>query len=138
MNTDKTEAMALAFEMLDEETFLHSMRLANMTDNDQEFIIAVLHDVVEDSDITIDYIGENYDRIVTLAVDTLTRGKGETYSEYIDYFKGHIGMEFKIAIKIKILDLKDHLAIERIGDIPISLVERYIKAYKILTEVSGE
>jgi (p)ppGpp synthase/HD superfamily hydrolase len=127
----KLQAIKLADTELDEETFLHSLRIAHQTDNDFEFIVAMLHDVVEESDvITVEHIENKFGISIAILVEALTRKENETYMEYIKKLSKTMGK----AKKIKILDLKDHLAIERIGNLNDSMIQRYIKAFKILKE----
>lgn len=72
-----------------------------------EHITALLHDVVEDSDIDIATIRDLFSFEIGNAVATLTRPVGLTYEGYIDMF------DLKsqtLAKTVKIADLKFHLA----------------------------
>ena len=50
---------------------------------DLYYVIAVLHDVPEDSDVTLQDIEDHFGRRVREAVDSLTKRDGETYLEAI-------------------------------------------------------
>ena len=46
-------------------------------------IVAYLHDVVEDTDVTIDYIELLFGEEIGYAVDAITKRKGEKYTDYL-------------------------------------------------------
>lgn len=52
-------------------------------------IIALLHDSVEDTFVTISTIRDMFGNRVALAVDALTRRKGEDYDAYMDRLVGN-------------------------------------------------
>jgi (p)ppGpp synthase/HD superfamily hydrolase len=92
-----------------------------------EMICAVLHDVVEDSDISLDYLrNQGFSEEVLSALDALTRRDGETYDEYI----GRI-VKNKIAGHVKMCDLFDNMDLSRIknpSDADHERVKKYRKA----------
>lgn len=95
-------------------------------------IPAVLHDVVEDSPVTLEELRMlGVSDADVYVVDLMTHRKsaqgGETYFEYIDRMK-----HCPAAIEIKLADLADNMDIKRgIPTMP-KLFLRYIKAMKIL------
>ncbi len=94
-------------------------------------ITAVLHDVLEDSDISIyelKLMGLN--EKCCDALICLTRGKKEDYSEYIDRIKTN-----DIAREVKRADLIHNMDLERLHKITskdIQRREKYMRAYDIL------
>ena len=66
---------------------------------------AVLHDVVEDCDITVDEIATNVGLEVALIVERLTRRKGEVYADYIV----RVATD-DVARRVKIADVADNLS----------------------------
>ncbi len=59
---------------------LHPLRLMLSRTSQEEMICAVLHDVIEDTDITIDYLkNEGFSEEILSALDALTRRHNETY-----------------------------------------------------------
>ena len=75
-------------------------------------IIAVLHDVVEDTSVTLrDLQIAGYSAQIVDAVKYLTKAKEEEYEDFIERIKGNT-----LAIKIKIADLEDNLNFERIKE----------------------
>ncbi|HRR40196.1 MAG TPA: NUDIX domain-containing protein [Syntrophales bacterium] len=88
---------------------LHPLRLMLRMEGTEEMIVAVLHDVVEDSAWTIEALrGEGFPEEVLEAVDSLTRRKDEHYDRYIS----RIG-ENAIARRVKIADLEDNMDVRR-------------------------
>lgn len=102
------------------------------TEKDDVYKIALLHDILEDTDTTVDEL-KTLDYISDTVIDavvTLTRTKEETYNEYIE----RVGNN-RLATVVKLHDLKDNMDITRYADfkdISISLLERYHKAYSFL------
>ena len=106
---------------------LHPLRVMLAQSNDSARIAAVLHDVVEDSDIELaDLKREGFSPVVVEAVDCLTRREDETYAEYI----GRVRRSGTHAVLIKIADLRDNLGRPG-GD---SLKPRYTKALAALAK----
>ena len=90
-------------------------------------IIALLHDVVEDSDIKLEQIEIEFGSEVAEAVDYLSRRSGETYWEYIERMKSN-----NLAINIKIADIEDNLLPSRIESINSKLILRYKKVLQVI------
>jgi len=90
-------------------------------------IVAWLHDVVEDSEWTVDDLRLNgISEPVITAVVLLTRVPGQTYATHIDAIKES---KNPLAIAVKIADLYDHLR----PNCPARLLSRYEKAWVTLT-----
>ena len=102
---------------------------------------AWLHDIVEDTEITIDDLKRELpfpwelggEKVATLisAIKALTHDKEHTYAEYIDSILKTSGTAGRIARAVKIADLLDHIA----GPTPCppSLVKRYEKSlYRLI------
>ena len=89
---------------------LHPLRVMYNVDSIEEKIVAVLHDVIEDGDIsdgTMIDMGIPFDLVE--AVKLLSRPYGEPYLEYVARVK-----ENPIAKAVKKADLKDNLNISRL------------------------
>lgn len=81
----------------------HPMFVAmHNTDSMKKKIVGILHDVVEDSDWTIDDLRElGFDEEIVLAVDAVTKRVNEKYVEFIE----RCGASGAIAIDVKLKDL---------------------------------
>ena len=95
-------------------------------------IVALLHDVVEDTDWTIEKLREyGFTEEMLDAFDCVTMREGEDYDHFIQRAKAN-----RYARKVKIADLKSNMDITRLPEITDADVERlrkYLKAYKYLT-----
>lgn len=91
-------------------------------------IVAVLHDTVEDTDVTLDDIDKQFGKEVRDAVDALSRRDGEPYIDFI-----RRGALNKTARAVKLSDLLDNSNPDR-GYKNEGLLKRYEKAYNYLLE----
>lgn len=112
-----------------EPYILHPLAVMTAMDTHEEKIVAVLHDVVEDTEWTLERLimaGFTNDSIID-AIDAITKRDNETYFEYIYRVKNN-----PLATKVKLADLKHNSLLERQFEKSGRLIERYLKAYKIL------
>ena len=103
--------------------------------SENEMIAAVLHDVVEDTNWTMEkLIAEEFDQEVITAVRLLTHDKTVPYKNYIEAIKTN-----KIALKVKLADLEDNLDIKRIAHPKFrdyARLAEYLKYYNELKNVT--
>lgn len=91
-------------------------------------IVGVLHDVVEDTKITLKEIEEVFGKEVADGVDAVSRREGEDYFEYIRRAAQH-----PIGKLVKAADLRDNMLPERTQGLRLkSLLGKYSKALDIL------
>lgn len=89
----------------------HPLRVMNKMQTWQEKIVAVLHDAVEDSDLTLaDLDQAGFAPEVVAAIAAITRNKGEDYEIYLQRVLGNA-----IALKVKIADMTDNMDMSRIS-----------------------
>lgn len=113
---------------------LHPLHVMMQMDTEPERIAAVLHDVVEDSEITLDDLrDEGFATEVLGAVALLTHDKTATaYDDYVRRIKPN-----NMALKIKLADLQHNMDIRRMVTINPEDQERlkkYHRAWRILNE----
>ena len=90
-----------------EPYILHPLRLLIKAKSNEEKIIAVLHDVIEKSNISLaDLKNKGFDQNIISSIDSLSRRRSESYVEYIERL-----MQNRISVKIKLLDLADNIKI---------------------------
>jgi (p)ppGpp synthase/HD superfamily hydrolase len=110
---------------------LHPLRLMLKFSTDDEMITALMHDVVEDGDITLADLEElGFNKYVVSAIDCLTKRDNESYEAFISRINQN-----SLAKKIKIEDLKDNMDLTRldsISDKDIARVKKYHKALSVL------
>jgi len=118
----------------DKPYILHPLRLMFKMQTENEMIAAVLHDVVEDTDWTIEKLeAEGFDEEVITAVKLLTHDKKVPYKKYIEAIKTN-----KIALKVKLADLEDNMDIKRIAHPKFrdyARLAEYLKYYNELKEL---
>jgi len=100
-------------------------------ETDIQRISAVLHDVVEDTDWTLEALrSEGFSIEVLATVDRLSRREDESYDAFIERVSGN-----KDAIAVKIIDLEDNLNITRLANVTekdCKRLDNYIQALKKL------
>ena len=88
-----------------EPYILHPLRVALRVRTDRERLAAVLHDVVEDTGVTLDELRERgLDESVVAAIEILTKRDGEDYRTFIERVA-----QDPIARAVKLADLADNL-----------------------------
>lgn len=114
-----------------EAYILHPLRVMLAVQPQGEFamICAVLHDVVEDTDVTLAAIRARFGEDVEYVVGLLTQGKGEEYTEYIKRVASDT-----VATKIKVADIYDNLRPDRSKGRPKNALEKYGKALAVLEQ----
>lgn len=108
---------------------LHPLRMMMRGQTLEEQIVAVLHDVVEDSDWTLEQLAaEGFPPQIVNAIACLTRRQDETYDEFIDRILPH-----PLATRVKRFDLEDNMTLTRLGqltDKDVERLQRYHQAYQ--------
>lgn len=111
----------------------HPLRVEKLCDDEVCKIVALLHDTVEDGDITAEYLlMQGFPTHIVDAVLFVSRNKEEDYFDFIQRCKSN-----PIGRRVKIADLKDNMDVTRLNELTDKDVERlkkYHKAYKILEE----
>lgn len=109
---------------------LHPIHLAEEMDTEEECIVALLHDVVEDTPITLTELEKEFTPQIIEALKLLTHDKSTDYMEYIKKIKSN-----PIAKKVKLADLHhnaDNTRLEQLTNKDILRNKKYQKAIKIL------
>jgi (p)ppGpp synthase/HD superfamily hydrolase len=115
---------------------LHPLRMMMRMDTAAAMMAAVLHDVVEDTDWTLERLREEgFCDEVLEAVDCLTHREGESYQEFVERVRAN-----PIARQVKIADLEDNMNIRRIsrlGANDLERLEKYHRAWCVLTSAGN-
>lgn len=115
---------------------LHCLKVMHYlkTDDLELMAAAVLHDIIEDTDVTYDDLRhEGFSARVIEAVRAMTKVKGQTYEEYKAQVKVNPD-----AVRIKMADLRHNSDIRRLKGITekdVKRVEKYMKFYNELKEM---
>lgn len=83
----------------------HPWHVAESMQDEKRCTVALLHDIIEDTDVTLDILKKNnFPDDVIEAINVLTKKDDEDYAEYIRKIA-----ENELAIDVKIADLKHNL-----------------------------
>ncbi|WP_206028658.1 hypothetical protein [Thalassoroseus pseudoceratinae] len=119
---------------------LHPLRVMMGVEGEAAQIVAVLHDVVEDTSVTLDDIrAEGFREEIVEALSLVTHESDQSYAEYVIACKPN-----PIAREVKLSDLRDNSSLERtllrpdIIDRDTIRIQRYILSYRYLTDSISE
>lgn len=140
MKTLLAKAIALAsekhmgqFDKAGMPYILHVLKVMHYlkTDDLELMSIAVMHDLVEDTDITFADLHEmGFSERVVNAVKLLTKMRGQTGKEYLEGIKSN-----KDAIRVKLADLRHNSDIRRLKGITEKDVARMKKYNEMYLEL---
>ena len=137
--TDKTKkAMKFCFKAHKDQVdksgmpyVFHPFHVAEQMTDEVTTIVALLHDVVEDTDYTLeDIAAEGFGKEILEAVALMTHEDGVPYLDYVAKLKDN-----PIARTVKLADLAHNSDLSRIGEIDEETkqrLEKYKKAKAIL------
>jgi len=107
---------------------------ADATDDERR--VALLHDVIEDTETTAsDLLAMGYSKAVVDAVVLLSRPEGDSRPTYMEWVCSLAASGNKMAIRVKIADNEDNSDPMRIANLPPNerdIVRRYERSLKIL------
>jgi (p)ppGpp synthase/HD superfamily hydrolase len=117
---------------------LHPLRVMAAVSGETAQIVAVLHDVVEDCNITFaDLRARGFTEEIIVALDGVTRRDNETYDEFITR-----SGQNPFSRQVKLADLQDNMDIRRLPieltDKDISRLQRYRYAWAMLTQAETD
>lgn len=115
---------------------LHPIHLMNQFTNFNTMIVAVLHDVVEDTSWTLeDLEREGFNDHVIKCLDLLTHKEEDSYEKYIDRIRRSMSV---VPILVKMADLKHNMDQSRIlspmTQKDVDRLNRYKLAYRELSD----
>lgn len=109
----------------------HPFHLAEQMDTEETVCVALLHDVVEDTDYTLeDLIAMGFPKPVTDALALMTHDENVPYLDYVSKLKDN-----PVARQVKLADLKhnsDLTRLDRVDEKALERVEKYRKAMELL------
>lgn len=115
---------------------LHPLRVMHTVAGSEAQIIALLHDVVEDTSVTIeDLRAAGFSETILDGVRCVTHGKGESYAAYVVRCKAN-----PLGRQVKLADLEDNMRLTRLLLRPerlesdLARLRKYVLAYKFLID----
>lgn len=139
--TSKTKkALKLCFEAHKEQVdktdmpyVFHPFHLAEQMKDEETTVVALLHDVIEDTDYTFDDLEKmGFGKTVIDALRLLTHESSVPYMEYVSKIKTN-----PIATAVKLADLEHNSDLSRfdiVDDFARKRNEKYAEAKKLLSE----
>ncbi|KMZ40037.1 MULTISPECIES: HD domain-containing protein [Bacillales] len=110
---------------------LHPLRIMLKMSTVETMISAVLHDVLEDTDVTVEELrNEGFSEEIIAAVIALTRNDDETYMEFVGRTKQN-----PIARLVKLGDLEDNSDLSRIPEPTEKDHERLLRYKRAIKEL---
>jgi Guanosine polyphosphate pyrophosphohydrolases/synthetases len=110
---------------------LHLLRVMMQMETEEERIVAVLHDILEDTNTAVSELYDHgFDTTIVFAVIALTKRKDEDYYEFIERVSKN-----DLARRVKLADLKDNMNWDRIqnpSEKDMERMQKYQKAYYML------
>lgn len=112
---------------------LHPQQVAAMVTTDEQKAVALLHDIIEDTDVTAsELLAKGLPDNVVEAVKALTKKPNQNYAAYLAGVKKN-----RLATAVKLADLKHNSDMSRLGKITQKdreRAEKYRKAIEYLSE----
>ena len=109
----------------------HPLRVMEGVETIQEKVLAVLHDVLEDCEVSREQlIKDGIPEEIVTKLEILCKGKNEDYFDYINRIKTDTS-----TINVKLSDLKDNMNLDRLKEVSEKdrkRFEKYQKAESIL------
>lgn len=115
---------------------MHCLRVMMGVSDPRAQLVALMHDLVEDTPVTLDDLRQRgFDADVLEALDLVTHKPTDSYAEYVIRLKDN-----PLARDVKLSDLRDNSSVQRVlyraerseGD--LKRIQRYILSYQFLTD----
>ena len=134
------KALKLCFEAHKEQVdksgmpyVFHPFHLAEQMTDETTTVVALLHDVVEDTELTFDDLEkQGFGEEIISVLKLLTHNDDTPYMDYVAKIKNN-----KIATAVKLADLRHNSDLTRLDVVDekaLKRKEKYEKAIKLLTE----
>lgn len=118
------------------EYVMHPIRVAERCKDPRAKIVALLHDTIEDTNITADYLrSEGFPEEIIGAVLSVTKQEGESYEDFVCR-----AAENPIGKEVKIADLEDNMDIRRLKEITdedVARLRKYLRSWQYLMKLKS-
>lgn len=105
----------------------HPIHIAEQMDSEESCVVALLHDVIEDSDITLEILSKYFNDDIITALRLLTKKENDDYVMYIKRVKTN-----KLATKVKIKDLEHNRDLTRLDEVTDKDRKRSLKYWEAI------
>ena len=116
------------------EYVMHPIRVAERCKNVKAKIVALLHDTIEDTDVTPDSLrADGFPEEIINGILSVTKREGESYEDFVSRAaQNPIGREVKIA------DLEDNMDVRRLEELTdedVARLRKYLQAWHDLNNL---
>ncbi len=119
---------------------LHCLRVMQGVNDPLAKQVAVLHDLVEDTDVTFDDLRkQGFADSVVEALQLVTHAATDSYADYVIRLKSN-----ELARQVKLSDLRDNYSLDRVAyreahrEQDAARIQKYILSYQFLTDTIDE
>ena len=108
----------------------HPIHLAEEMEDEYSTCVALLHDTVEDTAVTLEVLSGDFPREIVEAGELLTHREGVDYFDYVRSIRQN-----HLAVKVKLADLRHNSDLSRLDHVDqkaLDRVEKYKKAIALL------
>ena len=116
------------------EYIMHPIRVAERCKDPRAKIVALLHDTIEDTEVTPDMLQEEgFPQEIISAILSVTKQENETYDAFV-----RRASENPIGREVKIADLEDNMDVRRLKEITnedVARLQKYLRAWQYLTKI---
>ena len=110
---------------------LHPLRLMMKADGYAEQIVAVLHDAVEDTALTLQELADRgFPEEIVSAIEAVTKKPGEDYEAFIERIAAD-----PLAARVKLLDLYDNVDLTRLAEVGETDLQRVAKYHRTIARL---
>lgn len=118
-------------DKIGEPYILHPIRVMSKLPDENSRIVAILHDVIEDTSVTIDEIRKaGASKEVIEALQVITKDEGKDYMKYLLDVANN-----PLARRVKLADIEDNTEPERLNKLPDNTQKRLILKYEKAKEL---
>lgn len=123
------------FDKSGQPYMMHVLKVMHYTKTEDEELncIALGHDLVEDTDVTVEYIEKHFGRRVAEGIGAMTKRKGQSYNDYLLQVASN-----QDAIRVKMADLRHNSDIRRLKGVTEKDIKRTIKYHEAYEFLKGE
>lgn len=115
------------------EYIMHPIRVAERCKDTRAKIVAMLHDTIEDTFVTTDYLRkQGFPDEIIEGVLSVTKREGESYDEFV-----RRAAENPLGKEVKKADLEDNMDIRRLKELTdedVGRLRKYLRAWQFLNE----
>ena len=121
-------------DKIGENYYYHPIRVAEKCQSDNAKVVALLHDTIEDTEVTVEILQEEgFSQEIIDGILSVTKRESESYEDFVR----RVG-ENPLGREVKIADLEDNMDIRRLKEITeddVARLRKYLRAWQYLIKL---